>query len=95
MTASERRALRLLLSGRVQGVGFRYFTWRQAEALGVAGTVANLPDGRVEVQVAGDPERVEEFKRRLRQGPPAARVMEVDEQPLGGQPDWIGFQVVG
>lgn len=95
MTDRPRKALRLLLTGRVQGVGFRWFTVRQAEELGLAGTVANLADGRVEVKVAGDAAAVEEFTRRLRQGPPAARVTGLDEQALAATPEWTGFAVVG
>jgi acylphosphatase len=79
----------------VQGVGFRWFTVRQARELGLAGTVANRADGRVEVEVDGDAAAVEEFVRRLRQGPPAARVTGVDEVQLGGNPEWTGFEVVG
>jgi acylphosphatase len=91
----ERRALRLLVSGRVQGVGFRYFVWRQAEELGLAGTVANLPDGRVEARAAGDPASLAEFTRRLRQGPPAARVAAVDVEELAADPGWRDFRVTG
>jgi len=86
--------LRLLVSGRVQGVGFRYFTVREARQLGLVGTVANLPDGRVEVEVAGDAATLDDFKRRLRQGPPGARVTGVDEQELAEVPPWRGFDVV-
>jgi acylphosphatase len=91
---SERRALRLLLSGRVQGVGFRHFTRKQAEELGLTGTVANLPDGRVEVEVAGDPEPLADFQRRLRRGPRFADVREVEESEIEAVPEWEGFRVV-
>lgn len=67
-----RRAYRL--SGRVQGVGFRWWTVRTARSLGLAGTVENLPDGRVELHVEGPADRVRALEERLRQGPPAARV---------------------
>ena len=91
---SERRALRLLLSGRVQGVGFRHFTRKQAEELGLTGTVANLPDGRVEVEVAGDPEPLAELQRRLRRGPRFADVREIEESEIEPAPEWEGFRVV-
>lgn len=91
---SERRALRLLLSGRVQGVGFRHFTRKQAEELGLTGTVANLPDGRVEIEVAGEPETVAEFLGRVRRGPRFGDVREVEESELDPVPEWEGFRVV-
>lgn len=62
------------MSGRVQGVGFRHFTIRAARALGLRGTVRNVPDGTVEVRAAGPPERLESLRERLRQGPSAALV---------------------
>lgn len=87
------RAFRLWVSGRVQGVGFRWFTRKAARELGLAGQVRNLPDGRVEVEAAGDPERLEVFRERLRQGPPGARVDRLDEQELQEVPAWDGFEI--
>jgi acylphosphatase len=67
-------AKRFFVSGRVQGVGFRYFVQDHAAVEGVHGFVRNLPDGRVEALVEGDEESVERVERALRRGPPAARV---------------------
>jgi len=86
-------AVRMLLSGRVQGVGFRWFTRAAAQELGLAGLVRNLPDGRVEVEVAGGPEGLEAFRRRLREGPPGARVEALEEQELDTVPAWDGFRI--
>ena len=86
-------AFRLWLSGRVQGVGFRWFTRRAAQELGLAGRVRNLPDGRVEVEVAGDPERLAAFRERLREGPPGSRVTGLDEQEMTAVPAWDGFEI--
>jgi acylphosphatase len=83
--------LRIHLSGRVQGVGFRWFVRREAEELGLTGRVRNLPDGRVEVEVAGSPERLHAFRERLRQGPPGARVADLIERELPSVPAWDGF----
>lgn len=69
--------------GRVQGVGFRWWTRTRARALGLAGTVRNCPDGTVEVRVRGDDEPVEELRRLLSDGPPGARVDGVEEFPPG------------
>lgn len=87
------RAFRIRLDGRVQGVGFRWFVRREAQELGLAGRVRNLPDGTVEVEVAGDPERLDAFRGRLRQGPPGARVTGMTEQELSPVPAWEGFVI--
>lgn len=62
-------AYRYLIEGRVQGVGYRYFVLRQAEALGVAGFARNLPDGRVEVVGEAAEEVLQAFEERMRRGP--------------------------
>ena len=63
-----------LISGRVQGVGFRAFTQRQARELRLAGWVRNLEDGRVEALARGPAETLASFESRLRQGPAHGRV---------------------
>ncbi|MFI5179391.1 MAG: acylphosphatase [Vicinamibacterales bacterium] len=71
-------ARRYLVSGRVQGVGFRYFILDAAEHEGLSGWVRNLPDGRVEIEAEGDREAIDRFEGRVRRGPPAARIDTVD-----------------
>ncbi len=73
-----RVARRYLISGRVQGVGFRYYVADVARREGVDGWVRNLPDRRVEIAAEGDAEAVDRFERAVRHGPPAARVDDVD-----------------
>ncbi len=73
-----------LVSGRVQGVGYRYFTAREARGLGLEGWVRNLPDGRVEVVARGEIGALEALLGRLWQGPPLSRVAGVE---IGG---WNG-----
>lgn len=72
-------AKRLIISGRVQGVGFRYWISAQAEALGVSGWVRNRRDGTVEAVVDGDPAAVEELLRACRRGPRMADVATIEE----------------
>jgi acylphosphatase len=75
---------RFYIAGRVQGVGFRWFTRDVAAREGVGGWVRNLPDGRVEALVEGELEAVTRVERALRTGPPGARVETVnvlDELP--------------
>ncbi len=68
------KATRLLISGIVQGVGFRYFTERAAQDLGLTGYVRNLRDGRVEAVAAGTEEQVRAFIDQMRLGPAGAMV---------------------
>jgi acylphosphatase len=63
-----------LVTGRVHGVGFRYFVLREAQALQLVGWVANVPDGSVQCVAEGPRDRLEAFVDRLREGPPAAIV---------------------
>lgn len=72
-----RVARRLLIRGRVQGVGFRESTRLEAEHRGVCGWVRNLSDGRVEAHAEGDPAAVDALVAFCRVGPPASRVDEV------------------
>jgi acylphosphatase len=79
-------ARRLVLSGRVQGVGFRFFTEELARLEGLAGWIVNRPDGAVEVLLEGESESVRRVEAKLRHGPPRARVDRVvasDDAPAG------------
>ena len=73
---------RFLVSGRVQGVAYRAWTVDQAERLGVSGWARNLTDGRVEVVACGNRDAVEALRSALAEGPPAARVVAVDETAM-------------
>ncbi len=80
--SEERRIARLYyVSGSVQGVGYRHWARRSAEALGVAGYAKNLRDGRVEVYAIGAPDKLGAFREKLEMGPASAAVWEVQEQP--------------
>ena len=65
MAEKERIRKHILVSGRVQGVGFRYRTYYLAESLGLTGWVANLDDGRVEMELQGTEEEMNQLFRRL------------------------------
>jgi len=88
-----RIARRYIVTGRVQGVGFRYFAERAAATEGIHGWVRNLPDGTVEASAEGDAESVERFETRLRQGPAGARVEHVDVEDRVPQGRNEGFRV--
>ena len=82
MLNSGIRGVKWTVSGRVQGVSFRYFTQQIARELELTGRVQNLPDGTVEVQVAGDSEVIERFREQLSVGPRFASVDHIAEEPL-------------
>lgn len=67
--------------GRVQGVGFRYFTWREAEKIGLCGTVRNRLDGSVEVIAQGSEAQLAQFEQWLQHGPKTAKVERVESYP--------------
>ncbi len=82
----------MLICGRVQGVGFRWWTRELAGELSLRGTVRNLPDGSVEIHVAGPIAQVQAFIERIRTGPRQARVVSVEEIPCrDGLPE--SFQI--
>ena len=82
-----RVARRYVASGRVQGVGFRYFAHATASREGLHGWVRNLPDGRVEAAAEGDADAMERFEQALRHGPRGARVehLEIEHTVPGGR----------
>jgi acylphosphatase len=86
-------ARRFLIGGRVQGVGFRAFTEDHAAVEGVHGYVRNLGDGRVEVVVEGDEESVTRVERKLRRGPPMARIEAFEVEPLVPTGRAYGFSI--
>jgi acylphosphatase len=98
MVSTERtsvHARRFLVRGRVQGVGFRWFVEREAFLLQIAGWVRNNSDGTVEVMAQGTRDQLAGLHSRLREGPRAARIDEVEvseAQPVAGL---TSFQIRG
>jgi acylphosphatase len=88
-----RVARRLLISGRVQGVGFRYFIDARASAEGVHGWVRNLSDGRVEALIEGDEESVDRVEAAARRGPPGAEVDDVSAEMIAPSGRATGFSI--
>jgi acylphosphatase len=86
-TSTEKLARRFVVRGRVQGVGFRWFVEREAHILGIAGWVRNNSDSSVEVLAMGTRDQLAGLRSRLREGPRAARVDDVEEseaKPVSG-----------
>jgi len=75
-------AKRFVVYGRVQGVGFRYFTWKEAERIGIKGTIRNCVDGRVEIVAEGNDEQLQDFYNWLKVCPRTASVERVLEDNI-------------
>jgi acylphosphatase len=88
-----RVARRFVVRGRVQGVGFRYFTLDAARRENLHGYVTNNPDGTVEAVAEGEPESVERFERVLRRGPSQARVEQVWVDEIEPRMTADGFEI--
>ncbi len=85
----RRESWRMVVHGRVQGVGFRAFTRRAAKASGLVGWVRNRADGTVELEAEGPAGGFRAFRRQIRQGPRFSRVDRLEEEPLGAL---LGFE---
>lgn len=79
--SDDLKAVKWTISGRVQGVGYRYFAEAVARTLKIVGTVRNLHTGEVEVYAEGPEEALLRFKERLKEGPPLGRVSEITGEP--------------
>ena len=87
------QAKRYRIKGRVQGVGFRHFVWREAEALGVHGWVRNRADGTVEALAQGTNEGLDRFLDRLQEGPRWSRVVSVSVTDESDEDVLQGFEI--
>ncbi len=98
MVSSEKsatQARRFLVRGRVQGVGFRWFVEREAQILQIAGWVRNNPDGSVEVLGQGTRDQLAGLHSRLREGPRAARIDDVEVSEAQPAACLTSFQIRG
>jgi acylphosphatase len=82
------------ITGRVQGVNFRYYTRQQAVELGVSGWVRNVRDGRVEAVFQGDQEQVAKILEWCQRGPPSARVVDVAVEWQAPAEILSGFEIL-
>ena len=90
--AAEKVQKHIFISGRVQGVGFRAFTRKQAAVLDIKGWVKNLHDGRVEVVIQGENNKVKQMVKKLKEGPSFARVhdFEIEDEEAD---NFNGFEI--
>lgn len=87
-----RRSFKII--GRVQGVGFRWWTRERALSAGIRGTVRNLEDGSVLVEAEGEPATLDGFIEELRKGPPTAVVSDLLEVEPTDHPPYEDFRIV-
>lgn len=87
------KTLKLLVSGRVQGVAYRYYTKLYADDFGLTGTVRNLRDGRVEVYVTGQEKTLSEFVTVLHKGSPYCEVRHIDSEVVDFT-EFKDFQII-
>ena len=84
---------RIIVHGRVQGVGFRYHAARRAEALGVSGYARNEYDGTVEIEAQADEKTLARFVEEIREGPSFSLVTSLDVTPMPESQESNGFRV--
>jgi len=93
MDREEAQTLLIRITGRVQGVGFRAWTRRQAMALDLSGWVRNEDDGSVRAFFQGEPDSLREITKRLREGPAGAAVSRIEREDDAGREYVEGFEV--
>ena len=90
---SQMKRLSATITGRVQGVSYRYYARREASSLGLTGWIRNETDGSVQIVAEGDEESLKELLRYLNQGSPLARVERVDFDLLPASGEFTTFYV--
>jgi acylphosphatase len=88
-----KRRVKILVSGRVQGVYFRMFTQNKAKQIGIKGCARNLSDGRVEIIAEAGHDSIEEFIKWCRKGPVTARVDHVEISELDSDEALTSFEI--
>ena len=89
------RAKQIIVHGKVQGVGFRYFVQHVAKKLGLTGSVRNCPDLTVEIIVEGDAAEIERLIEEVREGPPLSWVQRVDVIDIPVSGSYSSFLIEG
>lgn len=91
--SEDNRTVRLIIEGRVQGVGFRYFVAGEAQRRAIGGWARNLRDGRVEVLAQGDPDAVAALCEACGRGPHGAQVARLDVRDVPAETDYRAFEI--
>jgi acylphosphatase len=93
MKPNDQVQIHVIIEGRVQGVGFRYFVLEKAYELGVKGWVRNTYNGEVEVLAEGSNKQIEKFLGLIRQGPSLASITKIDIQRNVASGEYIDFSL--
>ena len=91
----ELNRVRMVVSGSVQGVGFRMFIHREAHELKLTGSVKNRPEGTVEIDAQGTLEQLDELFRRARRGPTRSRVTSISKEEQSPDSTLDRFTIIG
>ena len=89
------RAKQIIVHGRVQGVGFRYFVQHVGNRLGLCGNVRNCPDSTVEIVVEGNAGKMADFIKQVEKGPSLARVQRIDVVDIPMTGSYNSFSIEG
>jgi acylphosphatase len=87
------KTVHLLIGGRVQGVGFRYFARQKAKELGVVGWVKNTPDGKVEIEASGSEENLATFTDWMKIGPARALIRTFSKSEITNPRNFTDFTI--
>ncbi len=90
-----KKCLKVVVKGRVQGVGFRWFIQQQANQMGLSGKVKNLSNGDVEIEVQGDAALVADFLHAAQKGPAFSKVREIVVEEIPGEEKYNTFEIDG
>lgn len=93
MNQPKKRQVHMTVQGRVQAVGFRFFTWQTASKFNISGWVRNRSDGSVEMTAEGTEEAVHLFIQEIKKGSPFSHVAHVDVQPSDHIDHFSSFEI--
>ncbi len=93
MSEIARSQIRAIVSGRVQGVGFRYFAQRQAEKYQIVGWVRNRWNGTVEIMAVGEPQNIERFLKTIGRGPRSGTTQNVEVKSIEPEGNFTSFRI--
>jgi len=89
----EIKSVHMMVKGRVQAVGFRYFTWQTANVYRISGWVRNRDDGSVEIAAEGEKSDIQQFVKTIKKGSPFSRIKDVDIYEYETPKNYMQFEI--